>query len=474
MCESATIEVLSLNGLGAAEGCKNTVKFPFSGVSIFNTIGGTVPECVWHLRNLTVLHLTGNGLTGEIISDLPLYSSIIDLSLSHNQLSGTVSSGFQMIPTLDLSYNQFSGTYVDSAQVWAKSSVNFEINRLSGRLPVSKLANVSSLNILRGNRFSCDTIPGNDEYVDDYICGSEDLNDSLYLFGATLLLICCVMIVAGLCVATSLCGGTKEMVASSCIHRRITQLSEYFWYTDKLKQIGTKNLTLLKIVALSEKFKSIVWIFVQLSALMLLVISPIYIIKSGDSNSLYSTHSNTYSWFWTLAYMHGVVPSSLLMVSWVVMISVCFYHMILAPSVETSDSRSQEDSSSRQCIADNKQNNNNNQRWWTIFVMSVVVVANASITIVVNALYIYSTEQPLSEYMHFGVQFSLAVFRLAYAYCVFPFLSRPIVDPIANINFRLRLLTVNNLIIPCFATMFTSPACFQVCSLCAYSYSFIS
>jgi hypothetical protein len=46
ICAANSIEVMSLNGLRAAEDCKNVAKFPFSGVSLFNTIGGTLPVCV--------------------------------------------------------------------------------------------------------------------------------------------------------------------------------------------------------------------------------------------------------------------------------------------------------------------------------------------------------------------------------------------------------------------------------------------
>jgi hypothetical protein len=141
ICEARTIEVMSLNGLGAAEGCKNTVKFPISDVALFNTIGGTLPECIWHLRNLTVLHLTGNALTGKLVKQLPHYSRMTDLSLSHNKFSGEIPLDVQMVQKVDLSYNQFTGKYEDSTDndYWRNSQLNLEINRLSGQLPLSKL-----------------------------------------------------------------------------------------------------------------------------------------------------------------------------------------------------------------------------------------------------------------------------------------------------------------------------------------------
>ena len=61
LCSPRNVTVLSLDGLGAAKHCKNAVKVPLTGVTIFNTLGGTIPECVWNLPQLQVLHLTGNG-----------------------------------------------------------------------------------------------------------------------------------------------------------------------------------------------------------------------------------------------------------------------------------------------------------------------------------------------------------------------------------------------------------------------------
>ena len=68
LCSAWQVEVLSLNGLRAAEGCADRVVVPLLGVGLFNTIGGTVPSCVWALRNLSVLHLTGNGLSGQLVN----------------------------------------------------------------------------------------------------------------------------------------------------------------------------------------------------------------------------------------------------------------------------------------------------------------------------------------------------------------------------------------------------------------------
>jgi hypothetical protein len=61
MCAPRNVTVLSLDGLGAAKNCKHAVKVPLTGVIIGNALTGSIPECVWQLPQLQVLHLTGNG-----------------------------------------------------------------------------------------------------------------------------------------------------------------------------------------------------------------------------------------------------------------------------------------------------------------------------------------------------------------------------------------------------------------------------
>jgi hypothetical protein len=61
MCAPRNVTVMSLDGLGAAKNCKHEVKVPLTDVVIDNILEGTIPECVWKLPQLQVLHLTGNG-----------------------------------------------------------------------------------------------------------------------------------------------------------------------------------------------------------------------------------------------------------------------------------------------------------------------------------------------------------------------------------------------------------------------------
>jgi Leucine-rich repeat (LRR) protein len=480
MCEAAAIEVLSLNGLGAAESCKNTLNFPFSKVLLFNSIGGTLPECVWHLRNLTTLHMTGNGLTGNLISRLPHNSPLADLLLSHNKFSGSIPLNMQKVQRVDLSFNQLSGQYEGSSvEIWRNTFVDFEINRLSGHLPVSKLDNVSNLSILRGNMFSCDTIPVSDEFVDDYICGSEDFNEALYVFSSALFLACCIALVACFAALAESSSSFKAIVvsSSSLVDKWLSLVHSYMIHID---QVRSADIQLEPIMALRDQFKRAKQLSLQLLFVILVIGAPIYIIRGSDDkdDGTLSTHTNTYSWFWTLAYLRGVIPSSLILMLWCAAISVCFVRIILVPSSEefsaaAGDSKpsslqnfSRKGSLGRPVSSDAGLKNDGKVAvvgrvkayGWIV----AVLLANGAVTIAVNVLYVYATHQPLSVFILFVMQFSLAIYRMVYSYVVFPVLSQTVTDAILNIGFRLRLLIVNNLIIPCIATAFTSPSCFQV------------
>jgi hypothetical protein len=310
LCRAEQVEVLSLNGLRAAEGCSNSVVLPPSGVRLFNTIGGTVPSCVWALRNLRVLHLTGNGLTGDLVRSLPASSQIADVSLSHNQLSGTIPLDILNVANLDLSYNQLAGEYTDRTQYMPDSNITLEINRLSGQLPVSGLELVSndgSLSVLRGNLFSCNSIPENDEYSRDYVCGSRNLNGALFVcvsaFGMVVMVVACWALLAS-CV--------KQSPVVAALRSRGVLLWSYMTYVKNLDFHGLNSIyspAVRKIALLSGSFMQVVQSALQLLGVVVVGSVALYFVKVLDSSDAYVTHSETYAWFWTLAYTHGVVPA---------------------------------------------------------------------------------------------------------------------------------------------------------------------
>jgi hypothetical protein len=489
MCEADKIEVLSLNGLGAAKDCKNVVKFPFSGVSLFNSIGGTLPSCVWELRNLTVLHATGNGLTGSLVGQLPPSSLITDLSLSHNKISGTIPAGVQSLLRVDLSYNQLSGGYDDSNTAGDEpihDELILEINRLSGRLPVHWLENVSvELQILRGNMFSCPNLPANDEFVSDYICGSSDLNESMNAFFlAVVSVVGCMALVIVLCFAalhfrsSASTDGVSDSRNSWCsvLVARVCVLLMYMSHIINQTNFS-HSATLQSIGVLCKKLTAVIWLFVQLLMVVLVMSVPIYAVRMLDDSNTYSTHTHTYAWFWTLAYMRGVVPSSLLLVLWVFVLGVLYYHVMMGNRTEIERPGEKKEWTERFVKGDAESSLKSDKEhvaavygMKTVSLSVMASILNVTVVTTVNILYIYLTQQALSPALLFGIQLSLAVFRLVYARIAIPLLSVGVVQPIANIVFRFRLLTICNFIIPCIVTAFASPSCFQVISIACMMY----
>jgi hypothetical protein len=197
-CEIPFLTTLVLDGVSTASSCRI---FTFPNSPFLNAfyvkffISDNIPSCLFSIPNLQTLHLSGNGLTGSFpfsssddddTSSAAISSSLSDLSLSHNQLTGTIPLSIQERSwiNLDLSYNKLTGTLSSSFSSYdSESSLSLDINRLSGDIP-SSLLSASNINILAGNMFECDSshddLPSHDSKVNDYSCGSDVVNASIY------------------------------------------------------------------------------------------------------------------------------------------------------------------------------------------------------------------------------------------------------------------------------------------------------
>ena len=491
MCNAKSVKVYSLNGLGAAGGCSNKVTFPFTGVLLFNTVGGTLPDCVWNMNKLEVLHLVGNGLTGTLIHQLPNETRIIDLSLSHNRLKGAVPLGIQRVKRVDLSYNQISSKYSDFDEPWTQEYLDLEINRLSGQLPVSELRNVSELKVLRGNMYSCNTIPSNDEFESDYLCGSADLNESYTVLVVSMVATAYAFVVL---VVLSKFGTENHIWLSEgrllrFMWRVSSQATMLFKYLDHVSGRDRSAGPRYKpVMLLCSKIQWVSRNFVQLLVFMLLICLPVYILRGSESDTSYSTHKETYMWFATFAYLRGVLPATLALVAWAGTLCACYCRIVLFPRIElaskipppkgsTKAVAQLSDDATIICDGINRPSVNRLTetdarisifgdhyhccKGLSCFVLAVFI-GNAMLSIFVNAVYIYAIQQPLSQLTLFGVQSALALYRLLYSYIVLPFLVKSVTDSVLNIRMRFRLTTVSNLIIPCAVTLFGSLSCFQV------------
>jgi hypothetical protein len=450
--------VLCLDGLRGAANCPHTFRVPIFDVALFNTIDGTIPRCLWEFQNLTYLHLAGNGLTGTIAPP-PAATVLRDVVLSHNQLSGTIPTNIQQIPVLDLSYNSFSG-YLDFNSSVNKTDIRLAVNRLSGTLHASGwLSTVRFVDILESNIFKCGSIPDNDEYFQFYSCESQGLDWALYLMASALVVSCCV-----LCCAYCL---TREG-CSQMSNSMITRLREvagkyrnhlyYFRNPTKLSQLDN-NVDKTRVATFVQSLSGTTQAIVCLAGLLLASSLPIYILKISeyfDNHQFeYSTYADTYRWFWTYAYISGEVPAVLILIGWVVVISVYYgYGIIFLPSYDSTLCEQKRNRSATMVEIESKYHMN-----W--LVEGGYLLLNVAAHLGLNGTYIYLAHQDYSSVTQLAIQMAMAVIKLLYTLVCIPLLASHIPVSNPNIWFRLILLIINNLIIPCLAVAFESPTCFQ-------------
>ena len=217
ICNSTTLQSLALDGLHASPSCRRNIlpsyissSYVLPSSSYASSSSSTrsyqsIPSCLFNMSNLLVLHLSGNGYTGHLPNEdiypspspsatssvssssaLPPSSSsisyhkskLLDLSISHNQMIGTIPISFQQKPwfNLDISHNRFNGIlinnigsnhiinistynnfigyyYISTSQILTSISYQLNNNRLSGYIPLKLFNSIHNISIITGNLY---------------------------------------------------------------------------------------------------------------------------------------------------------------------------------------------------------------------------------------------------------------------------------------------------------------------------------
>jgi hypothetical protein len=205
LCEMRSLQYLALDTLSQASACAanlpEALKPILRGTFPKHKILGGIPSCLFEMRNLSVLQLLGNGLTGPIPAVAAISPALVNLTISHNALTGPIPLNIQQsgqFMYLSMENNRLSGTLIPDFAVLNTSNTELYLsdNRLSGNVP-SSFYPLKSLKILSGNLFGCggflgsdpSALPENDPDQDEYVCGSNELNFVLYLWLTTILMI---------------------------------------------------------------------------------------------------------------------------------------------------------------------------------------------------------------------------------------------------------------------------------------------
>ncbi len=171
------IHLLNLSGNGlTGEIPTNVIRFTeitqlFIGT---NEITGEIPTQLGQLETLEYLNLAVNELTGEIPASIDDLSNLISLSLLQNNLTGSIPDEIGRLSnlnTLMLDENELSGTLTDSlGNLTNLTMLSIAFNEFSGALPQS-LTNFGSSTIL--------TVFGN-AYTFGSFAGYEDIDPNFY------------------------------------------------------------------------------------------------------------------------------------------------------------------------------------------------------------------------------------------------------------------------------------------------------
>ena len=212
ICKATMLNTLSISSLTSGIACRNYVwngtifqdLFSFDGFIANYFMEGEFPQCVYELPNLKILQIAANEFRGNL--PLRITDSLVKVDVSSNLLTGSISSAFATkiiggsnLTSLYMSFNRIGGdlsAFSDIAideSLSSQRTLELKVNHLSGYIPNSLLqGNAKITNIVAGNEFSCKAdrsdLPYNDVNVQNYQCGSTNMNTNLYAFAALVFL----------------------------------------------------------------------------------------------------------------------------------------------------------------------------------------------------------------------------------------------------------------------------------------------
>jgi Leucine-rich repeat (LRR) protein len=515
ICYARNLSVISFNSLSASSGCKTAYSLPGSKVLLNKAVGGTIPECVFQLPLIEIVHMSGNGFYGSI-GDLPQSSKLNDFSLAHNQLTGTIPISIQHYPMvrMDLSYNRFTGDCSHFATNYTKlfrcpanspdcsafegitKKLNLEVNRLSGGIPNHIAKGGRKINILTGNMFSCQYLPSKDPSFGQYTCGSSALNYSCY---ALIALIGTYLGVLGLFYwlwKTPDDGpgtGSESEHASIAAymkkwgHDTSSNISLYcgflnYRWKSKMPNVWHFNDTLSKIVRGSS-------IIVTLGFVCCLPVYALQVAEYGSDDGKYTTHKHSYWWVMSAMNTKGVLPALVFLFAWfccMCVLIVDYGCRVLNQHARYHDNKDpQQQQRQRQQGATNTEPLNVKIKLWRkseinhgghdeedIYVYIVLdwatyiiclAIVNSVVVIGANGLFLYCVRLHLSVTRQRLVELCFALFVNVWNLGLVPgFVFKPGVDMRHRVMIKTFISLFNSVVVPCFVTTLSDPDCFRV------------
>lgn len=351
------------------------------------------------------------------------------------------------------------------AQVNDGSFTELEVNRLSGRFPpTARVHDVKDLSALHENLFGCEYIPEEDEYSEEYTCGSEELD--LFLLTALSL----VLLVILCCLAVQV--HPMKRYWSKELNLFIDNGSDNFKYLIGIKNPSELSSSVKRIHSFVQSVHTCAKLFVTIVLIHLITCIPLYIVKisqHGLAPALYTTHTYQYRWLFSAAFTSGEVPLVLIAVMW--LIAVLSFGVLTIPHgpfvhwIPWTNKIPDDTPKSKSGQSDHDHTNTSNRflgscPWITRFL--AVIFVNSTIVGGVYCAYILGYSQSLRSSTLVAIQMSLGTFKILWNTAVVPVLARQMKITDNVIRTEMALLILNSLLLPCISAALTSPACFQV------------
>jgi Leucine-rich repeat (LRR) protein len=443
ICEAPTLTTMVMDSLTSSPACDISLRKSTSSIVTAlvakTLLDGGIPSCLWSMTSLVTMHLSGNGLKGNLL-DIPSNSHINDVALSNNNFEGSIPLSWQTygrFHQLLLSTNRLSGTLSSDFVLLNDSTVNLQVNRLSGNIP-SAFQDALDVNILNGNLFQCtdSSKPRHDPDSEQYVCGSSDANDSVY---AWLAVSACVLV----CIYFWLGRGTLLAL----------------WLNgqqDVVSLLDSDGISHHKTIEFLSLFHLLCVKGLRLMAFYVVCVLPSYLaIKlsnrnegSGDSDQ-YSTHTFQYFWVTTAAFVHGSVPTVLLL---------CYLLASLgyvATAARYTPLFSNFQLFQRRCISATTVVH--------LCMLILLLVLYSGLVLAVNVLYVVAQVDGLTGPKLTAIQVSLASFKLVANEAFAPvIMSRLLVlSPTTKLTIATYMKLFTFLFGPVIATMASDASCFR-------------
>jgi hypothetical protein len=497
VCSATTASILAMDSLSSSPSCPHSWHFWLINRIFWRYFGGSYPACVTALPNLVVLHLSGNGLGGKL-GIIPPTSKLRNLSLTHNRLTGTIPSSFQEWPflDLDLSVNRLTGEFLSNvSEAYAqltcfgdtdtclprRGKIATAINRLSGSIP-SEIFHAKRVDVLTDNTFACHHLPPHDPVVNYYTCGSTLLDIAMATFGAILVSLLSVALLVTLSShKVSVAQGSSTPSTTqlwSRVHQIFIESREYVNWNQHLMPYSLPN---------TQGFNDLLDQFLKgtilLSGLGIFLNLPTYVMKfqeEGVENGDFTTHMWMYRWTLSLVYVSGVFPAVMLIIAWI--LSVLLVGWILRTRlVKDGDSTTRESTSSQRrnsLLTMTKEDDSDRATIGHLeqapFIRSYMLrsgsllfraLINCVVVMTVHVVFVYlSASAGFTPGANLVAQFSLGFFMLVWNNVAVPELilkSDPNMFVWDKLSIRVLMLLFNTIVVPCIATAFTRPSCFQ-------------